>query len=354
MNKSLFSLILSTALLCSCDSTSGPQANVRGGTDALAVDYVVVSPRPTVNSIQVTGTLIPGESAQLTTQASGKVQAILFEEGERVRKGQVLVRIDSRESRAQLQRYQAELETARKDLERKKALAKIQGISDAELEVAELKTQALQSNIEEVKVKLDHATITAPFAGKIGLRSISPGSYITSGSSVAILVQEDPIKLQFNVPERYASQLRTGQPVSFSIANQDEIFEAEVYATAPMINESSRSLQVRAKAKNQKGKLIPGSYADVKLTLDSIPDALLIPTEAIVPQLNDQLVYRIRNGKAEQVKVKTGLRQPKLVQVTEGIQAGDSILVSGLLQVKPGMPVKGDQEIKVETLESKP
>ncbi len=348
----LIPVLVGLGIISSCDSGSGSELNGSTRSDVLAVDYVVAQPQPAVNSIKITGTLIPAETARLTTQSEGKVQSILFEEGQQVKKGQILVRIDNRESQAQLQRSQAQLETALKDLERKRALAKIQGISDAELEAAELQTQTLQANIEETKVRLDHATIRAPFDGKIGLRSVSPGSYITSGSSVATLVQEDPLKLQFNVPERYASQLRVGQQVRFTVAGRDEIYEAEVYATEPMINEATRALQVRAKTDNPDGALIPGSYADVVLTLDSIPDALLIPTEAIIPRLNDQLVFRITNGKAEEVTVKTGVRQPSIVQITSGIKPGDSIMVSGLLQVKPGMAVKGDKEIEVETFEN--
>lgn len=349
---SILSLCTLAGLLSGCHSEEGPKLNGGTRSNVLEVDYVVVQPQPMLHNIQVTGSLIPGESAQLTTQAAGKVQSISFEEGEKVKKGQVLVRIDSREWDAQLQRYRAELKNANKDLERKKAMASVQGISEAELEAAELKTQTLKANIRETQVKLDHATITAPFDGKIGLRSVSPGSYISAGTPVAMLVQENPLKLQFNVPERYAALLRPGQEVNFSIADNDTVYQASVYATEPMISESTRALRVRAKANNPAGKLIPGSYADVTVELDSIPDALMIPTEAIVPQLNNQLVYRISKGKAEQVQVKTGVREPRKVQITSGLQAGDTVLVSGLLQVRPGMPVKGDQEIDVKSFES--
>lgn len=340
-------------VLSSCNSEEGPKLNGGTRSNVLEVDYVVVQPQPIVNSLQVTGSLIPGESAQLSTQAAGKVQSISFEEGEKVKKGQSLLRIDDREWQAQLQRYQAELENAGKDLERKRALSEVKGVTDAELEASQLKVQTLKANIQETRVRLNHATVTAPFNGRIGLRSVSPGSYISAGSPVAMLVQDNPIKLQFNVPERFASQLRVGQPVRFSIAGSDENFEAEVYATEPMISESTRALRVRAKADNSEGKLIPGSYADVVVTLDSIPDALMVPTEAIIPELNNQLVYLINNGKAEKVQVKTGVRQPKMVQITSGLQAGDSVMVTGLLQVRPGIPVKGDQQMDVESFEEK-
>jgi len=315
------------------------------------VDYVVVKAEPLVNNIEVTGSLLPGESAQLTTQTAGKVQQILFEEGQEVRKGQVLLKLDDREWNAQLQRLRAELETAEKDLNRKSQLAEVQGISEADLEAAQLRVQTLEANMEETEVRLSYSTIVAPFSGRIGLRNVSPGSYISAGTAVALLVQDDPIKLQFEVPERYASKVSPGQGLQFNANNRPEPFEASVYAAEPMVNTASRSLRVRAKADNKKRELIPGSFADITFTLDSLKDALMVPTEAIIPELNNQLVFLIENGKAERVKVRTGVRLPRRIQVTDGLQAGDSVIVTGLLQVKPGMAVAGDKQVEVESFE---
>ncbi|MFZ6051199.1 efflux RND transporter periplasmic adaptor subunit [Halocola ammonii] len=349
----IFIFAFATALLASCSDSGNGGINANTKSDTLKVDYVVVKPEPLINNIEVTGSLLPGESAQLTTQTAGKVESILFEEGEEVRKGQVLLRLDDREWNAQLQRLRAELETAEKDLNRKSQLAEVQGISEAELEAAQLKVQTLEANIEETEVRLSYSTIVAPFSGRIGLRNVSPGSYISAGTAVAMLVQDDPIKLQFEVPERYASMVTPGQGLRFSANNRPEPFKASVYAAEPMVNTGSRSLRVRAKADNKKRELIPGSYADITFTLDSLDEAIMVPTEAIIPELNNQLVYTFKNGKAEKVQVRTGVRHPKRIQVTEGLQQGDSVVVTGLLQIKPGMAIAGDKQLEVESFDKK-
>lgn len=342
---------LGTTLLASCSSKPNNDLNANAKSDELKVDYVIVKPQPLVNTIQVTGSLMPAESAELTTQTAGKVESILFDEGQQVRKGQTLLELDDREWKAQLQRLEAELETAKKDLDRKSTLAEVKGISEADLEAAQLRVQTLEANIQETKVRLSYTTITAPFSGRIGLRSVSPGSYITAGTMVAMLVQDDPIKLQFDVPERYASRVKPEQGLEFLANNRKEPFQASVYASEPMINTSSRSLRVRALAENPERELIPGAYANITFTLDSLDNALMVPTEAIVPQLDNQLVYCIRNGKAEEVQVTTGERQPKRIQIIDGLQPGDSVIVTGLLQIKPGMAVSGDEEIEVESFD---
>ncbi len=143
--------------------------------------------------------------------------------------------------------------------------------------------------------------------------------------------------------------IETDQAVSFTVNNKDSAFNARIYATEPMISTTTRALRVRAIARNANRSLIPGSYADVVVTLDSIQNAIMLPTEAIIPRLDDQVVYRISGGKAEEVKVKTGVREPKKIQVSKGLQMGDTIMITGLLQVKPGMAVKGDRKIEVES-----
>lgn len=342
-------LAAALGFLVSCNSAT--ENNLNGGTRSkvLAVDYIVAKPEFLANIIEVTGSVLPGESAELTTQVAGKVQTIHFEEGEMVSRGQVLLELDAREWRAQLQRMRAELDVANNDLNRKQELAEIKGVSATELEEAQLRVSTLEANIDETEVRLSYSTITAPFNGRVGLRAVSPGAFLNAGSPVATLVQENPLKLEFNVPEGYAAQIKTGQPVVFRVNNDDVPYQANIYATEPMINRSSRALRVRALAENDERRLIPGSYAEVKVTLDSIPDALMVPTEAVIPKLDEQMIFRIKNGKAEEVSVKTGVRQPRKIQIADGLQPGDTIMLTGLLQVRPGMPVSGDKQLNIES-----
>lgn len=337
--------ILSVAIIGGCSSVVNK--GQQGGRQApiLEVDYAVLKPELVANVIEVTGTLLPQEIAELTTQATGKVESISFKEGQRVSKGAVLLELDSREWRAQLSRLQTELEIAQKDLDRKTELAGIKGVSESELEAAQLKVSSLEATIEETIVRLSYSTIKAPFSGKVGLRKVSPGSFVSAGTSVATLVQDNPLKVEFSVPERYAGKIKTGQVVSFAINPGDDLSTATIYAAESALSQSSRALTVRASTPNPDGNLIAGSFANIEVVLDSIPQALLVPTEAIVPQLDEQIVYRIKNGKAEEVKVRTGVRFPELIQISGDVQPGDTIMLTGLLQVRVGMPVSGTRQV---------
>lgn len=316
----------------------------------MRADYVVVSPRPLANTINVTGTLMPAESAMLSAQTSGQVKRIFFEEGQRVQEGELLVKLDDRQWLAQRKKLEAQLKTASKDVGRKEQLADIKGVSQAAIDDANLTVESIEADKQELDVMIEYASIRAPFSGEIGLRSVSPGSYLSAGAPVARLVKVDPLKLEFNVPERYANKIKTGQAVRFTIAGSDSTYQATVYATEPAITESSRALRIRARVPNKNGHLVAGAFADIQLSLDSISDAVLVPTEAVVPQLNEQIVYQIKDGKIKQTKIKQGVRLPRLIQVESGLAPGDTVMVSGLLQAREGAAVIAGNEISIEKL----
>src|SRR5690554_1269125 len=342
------SLIISGFSACKEKNGNG-LANRGGGV--MEVDYFVVHPTGVSNNISISGTLLPAEIAMVSAQAAGKVIEIHFDEGQKVNKGQLLVRLDSREWLAQQKLLEAELATAQKDLERKEELAEIQGVSVAAVDDAILKVSSIKAAKTEIDVKLDYATIRAPFPGTIGLRNVSEGAYLAPGTAVAQLVQTDPIKLEFNVPEKYASQIEVGQIVTFTIAGSRNTYSGKVYATEPSISANSRTLKIRAEVPNKNGELIPGAFAEISLGLDSIPDGLMIPTDAIVPRLNAQLVYKVVNGTAQEAEIITGIRKSHSIQVVSGLSPKDTIMISGLLQVRNGMPVKAGNAFSLESLE---
>lgn len=337
-------------ILTACSDEPGQIGNGSSGRSAMSVDYVVVSPRPLSNTINVTGTLMPAESAMLSAQTSGQVKQIFFEEGQRVNKGELLVKLDDRQWLAQRGKLEAQLKTARKDVDRKEQLADIKGVSQAAIDDANLAVESIEADKQELDVMIEYASIRAPFTGEIGLRSVSPGSYLSAGVPVARIVKVDPLKLEFNVPERYATQIKSGQAVRFTIGGSDSTYQATVYAMEPAITESSRALRIRARVPNENGHLVAGAFADIKLSLDSIPNAILVPTEAVVPQLNEQIVYTIENGKIKQTKIKQGIRLPRLIQVESGLTTGDTVMVSGLLQAREGSSVKAGNKISIEKL----
>jgi membrane fusion protein (multidrug efflux system) len=335
-----------------CSSDEPTIGNGASAQEVMRADYVVVRPQALANELSITGTLMPGESAMLSAQTSGQVKSIHFQEGQLISKGKLLVKLDDRQWQAQRKKLQAQLATAKKDLERKKKLSEIQGVSQAEIDDADLKVATIQADINELDVMIDYASIRAPFSGQIGLRMVSPGSYLSAGEAVARLVQLNPLRLEFSVPERYAGQVEKGQAVRFTLSGSDSTYAARVYATEPAIRETTRALRIRARVDNRQRKLIAGAFAEVSLSLDSLSNALLVPTESLIPRLNEQIVYQIKGGKMQEVKVKTGLRLPRLVQVQEGLQVGDTIMVSGLLQASDGKAVAPGNELKVEMQEN--
>lgn len=346
-------LLLPLLAMMACTDEDGESEGRSGVSTAMEVDYVVIQPRDIVNEISVTGTLMPSESAMLSAQAAGLIREINFTEGQKVNKGSVLVRLDDRQWIAQRNKLQTELANAEKNQKRKEQLSEIEGVSDAELDDAVLQVESIKADLTELEVLIDYAAIRAPFTGIIGLRSVSPGSYLSAGAPVAKLVQTDPLKLDFNIPERFAGQVRKGQAVSFTTSGGDSLFEGVVYATEPAITESSRALRVRALVPNKEGNLMAGAFTEISLTLDSIPGAFLVPTEALVPKLNEQIVYRINGGTIEEVKVEQGIRRPKLIQISEGLNRGDTIMVKGLLQAESGKAVSPGIEVSIEKLQEK-
>ena len=348
MKKTINLFCLGALCLAGCSGKKTTAGNAPAANPVLQADYVVLSPQPVTNTIRVTGTLMPAESAMLSTQTAGLVKSIFFKEGQRVSKGQLLVKLDDRQWLARREKLEAQLKTAEKDLERKEKLLAIKGISQAEVDEAALQIATIKADMQELDVLIDYAAIRAPFSGQIGLRSVSPGAYLSAGAAVARLVQTDPLKLEFNVPERYANQIKSGQTVRFTLAGSPSVHQATVYAAEPVISESTRALRIRAQVPNSNGKLIAGAFAEIDLVLGRIPAALLVPTDAIVPQLNEQVVFQIQNGGARRVPVQLGVRLARQVQIEQGLQAGDTVMVSGLLQAKEGMRVNAANAITVE------
>jgi len=343
--------VIALSWLGGCDEKKEAGGKGAPANSLLQADFVVLSPQAITNTIKVTGTLVAAESAMLSAQTAGLIKEIYFKEGERVPKGRLLLKLDDRQWQAQRQKLEAQLKTAEKDLQRKEQLLAIKGISQAEVDDAALLIASIRADMKELDVLIDYAVIRAPFSGLIGLRSVSPGAYLSAGSPVAQLVQTDPLRLEFSVPERYAGKIRNGQAVRFTLAGSPVEYQATVYAAEPVISETTRALRIRARVPNASGKLIPGAFADVNLLLERIPNALLLPTEAVVPQLNDQVVYQIKGGAIKQVQVQPGVRLPRYVQIERGLNPGDTIMVSGLLQAVDGMPVQAGKEIAVEKLE---
>ena len=304
--------------------------------DGIFVKAIKVEQETIEEKLVSKGSIIPNEEVMVTSESSGKVTSISFKEGDVVKKGQLLVTLDDRELIAQLEKFEHEREFLEKKSEREKKLNERGGISDEQYEETIRDLQTTVAEIDLINTQIDKKKIKAPFSGTIGLRYISEGSYITPSDVIAGLVDASTIKIDFTLPEKYMSKIKTGTDIQFSIDGTAEDFKGEVYAIEPKIDVATRTISLRAKASNINGKILPGAFANITIILNRIENALCIPTEAIIPEMNTKRVFLSKDGKAESVEVETGLRLPEKIQITEGLSEGDSVVISGILNLRNG------------------
>lgn len=305
----------------------------------LNVNAVVVKPQMLTDEFTTTGVLLPDEEVDLSFETSGKVVEINFTEGTAVKRGQLLAKVNDRQLRAQLQRLVSQLKLAEDRVFRQDALLKKDAVSREAYEQVKTDLAILKADIEIVKASIALTELRAPFDGVIGLRQVSVGTYASPTTIVAKLTKIAPLKVEFSVPERYAKQIKKGTNLNFRVEGSLNSFAAKVYAVESAIDPDLHQFTARAIYPNTRQTLLPGRYASVLLKKDEIPDALAIPTEAIVPEMGKDKVYLYQSGKAQPVEIVTGLRTESHVQVLKGLQQGDTLITSGTLQLRTGLPV---------------
>ncbi|OKS88518.1 efflux RND transporter periplasmic adaptor subunit [Mucilaginibacter polytrichastri] len=327
----------------------GQAADSKGGkkkTGPVPVTVMIVKDTAVTNNIDLTGTIDPNEKVNLVSQTAGNITGIYFQEGSHVSKGQVLVKVYNADLVAGLKQSQYQLTLAQQNEYRNKILLQKEAVSQQEYDTSLSAYNSLKAQGDVIKAQIAKTEIRAPFSGVIGLRNVSPGGYLSPLTSIAVLVNTDPMKVTFSVPERYQQLIKTGSKIRFSVASSRETFTATVYAIEPSIDQTSRTITVRAKAANPKNLITAGGFAKINLTLDQIPKTIMVPTECVIPDLKASKVYIAHNGTAVAKSVKTDLRTDTKIEVTDGLNAGDSLIVSGLIQMRPKVPLKIIKVIK--------
>jgi membrane fusion protein (multidrug efflux system) len=307
---------------------------------SINVNGIILKAQEFSNIISVSGSIDANEQVQIRSQVVGIITQIYFKEGSLVKKGQALVKIDDSELQAQLSEVNIREELASQNEKRANALLKKQGISQEEYDITLSTFKSLQAQVQIIRTQISKTTINAPFDGTIGLRNVSVGEYLTSTIIIANLVNINPIKLTFSVPEKYASSMKVNTNVQFTFAGSNKTFTANIYAIEPEIDPLTRTMQLRAKATNNNGLLLPGSFANVELPLSVIKNALLVPTEAIIPIQDGKKVFIVKDGKAQEAIVTTSSRTDKYVLILSGIEEGDTVLTTGVMSLKSDTPVK--------------
>ncbi|HQD12501.1 MAG TPA: efflux RND transporter periplasmic adaptor subunit [Chitinophagales bacterium] len=310
------------------------------GGGPMTVSGFVASYSKLSNTLNVTGSILASDEVQLQPEISGRVTYLNIPEGSAVSKGTLLVKLNDADLQAQLKKLQAQLKIAQSNEQRLATLLKTNGVAQQEYDAALNTLNNVEADIELLKAQIDKTEIRAPFSGRLGLRNISMGAMVTPATVVTTLQNLSVLKMDVTLPEKYAGVIGINDMMQCSVDGVDEPFSARVIAIEPQIDELTRNLKVRALVQAAGKKLVPGAFVKVKLKLKDIQNAVLIPANAIIPDAKSKKVIIADSSKAKFVVVETGYRTENEVQILSGINPGDTIVTSGLLQLKPATPVK--------------
>ncbi len=321
------------------ESANAAPAQPSGPPPAIVVAAHVAESTVLSDNISVSGTIIADEEVALVSEVPGKISSIDFQEGQYVSAGTPLVHLDDAELQAELTKARLRRDLAEINEKRLKGLLNEKAIPQSDYDVALNEYNLAKADISLLETRIAKMIVRAPFSGVIGLRQVSKGAYITSGTPIATLRNIDPLKIEFSIPEKYVTSLSRGTNLGFTVDGDTKEYTGTVYAIEPKIDESTRTIKGRATAKNPNGRIKPGAFANVSFPLKTVDNALMIPTQAIIPVLDGKQVYLFRNGKAIARPVITGTRTEETIQIVEGVEPGDTVIISGLLQIRDGADV---------------
>lgn len=343
INFSMIAIALAAFSFSSCkgDGKNDAKGQSKGGRSRnVSAEAYIVTPQVFSNTYTASGSLRPNEEIEVHPEMSGRVTSISFHEGSVVHKGQLLIQLYDADLRAQLQRLQAQKRLQQSTENRQRELVSIGGISKQDFEATQTQMKYIDADIAVAEAALSKMRVLAPFDGTIGLRNVSVGAVISPATVIATLQQVHPLKMDFSVPDQYRSQMRVGQEVLFSVDGTSDTLSGTISAIEPGADAMTRTIKTRAIVPNAKGKLNAGGFAHVVIPFSVNKEAILIPTQSIIPTTRDKKVALVRNGQADLVVVKTGDRTSGKIEILQGLQRGDTILTTALMQVKQGDTVK--------------
>jgi membrane fusion protein (multidrug efflux system) len=331
--------------------------NTRNGSGSpAAVDVVKVAAATLRDDVNAAGTIRSNEAVILRPEVAGRITRLNFGDGQAVSKGQLLVAFDSTVNQAEVRQAKAELDIARANFQRNDELARQKFISIRARDESAANVQVLDAKLALAQARLSRLEIKAPFSGIVGMRVVSVGDYVKDGADLVNLEDISSVKVDFRVPEKYVDRVRKGQELEVTVdALPNKPFRARVDAIDPQVDSSGRSALLRGRIDNPQGKLKPGMFARVRLTLAERSDAMMVPEEAIVPQGDKSIVWKVVDGKALRTEVRTGLRRQARVEILDGLKLGDLVVTAGQIRLsRDGAPVSIAPESIQEASEAKP
>lgn len=299
-----------------------------------------IAPENVTITLSAVGSLLAGEAAEIHAEIAGQIEKIFFEEGQPVKKGELLMQIDKSLIQTELARAQAAYDATAATFSRDDKLKSSGYVSNQKWDLSKSDLQSAKAAVDSARIRLEKTSIRAPFDGIAGLRSFSVGDYAETGQSLTTVVSIDPLKIEFSVPEKDYGAVSAGQKIRFSVdAWPNEAFEGKIYAVAPRIDPATRNFSVKAEIPNPKRKLRPGMYARIDIATSTKKDVLMVPEEALIPSGSDTFVFAVEDGKAAMRKITPGLRRDGAVEALDGLSPGAEIITAGAMRVRDGMPV---------------
>jgi membrane fusion protein (multidrug efflux system) len=340
----LSAFLIALSLLLSCKSK--PKEQITTEKPSILVEVVIAGSEDVSSNLEVNGSVLANEMVELRPEVSGRLVYLNLPDGANIKEGTLLARVNDADLQAQMEQQKTQLELATKTLKRLSDLLKVNGVNQADYDAALSQVNTIQANIKVINAQIDKTVIRAPFSGELGIRVVSPGAYVTPQTLLGSLHQIDKVKIDFTVPETYSSIVLKGNMVKIQTDGYAETLDATITAIEPQINTVSRNIKVRAML--AKGVIHPGAF--VKVFLAQTRKGIMVPSNAIIPDALSNQVVVVRKNKAVFTNVETGLRNANSVELTGGVNPGDSIIVSGMLFVRPNASVKVK---KVRSLQEK-
>jgi len=331
-------LTFSCTFILSCSEKKDNFKQDKSKSDATVVDVIIAARESVSDKVEVNGTVVANEYAELRPEVSGLLTYLNVPEGKTIQKGTIIARINNADLTAQLEKSKVMLDMAIKTEERLAKLIAVNGVNQADYDLAINTSNSYRADITYQQALIDKTIIRAPFTGIVGLRKVSEGTYVSPTTVISSMQQLNNLRIDFTVPEVYQSFVTKGGTVDVVIDQKGTVQKATVIATEPQINQSTRNITVRASLGG--ATFNPGSFAKVYLNAGAQKSSILIPTNCIIPESRNKKAVVVKGGKASFVTIETGVRKADFVEVTSGINVGDSVVVSGVLFARPDAPVK--------------
>jgi membrane fusion protein (multidrug efflux system) len=334
-----FTFFLCALIFSYCKNKPTASANTKSEKTIPIVDVIIAAPQTITNVIEANGTVIAEEYVELRPEISGRLTYLNVPEGKNIAKGTVIARVNDADLRAQMAKSKVQLDLAQTTVDRYKKLLDINGLNQADYDAAVNQVNSLKADIVYTQALVDKTVIRAPFGGVAGLRGISPGAYVSPSTVIATLQQTNQVKIDFTLPDVYGNVIKKGMLVTVEVdAASKDIRKAIIVATEPGANTDTRNLKVRALL--QGGTANPGAFVKVHIDAGQSRTSIKVPTNCIIPDDKNNQVVLVKNGMASFVNIKTGIREASTVEVVQGIKAGDSVVVTGVLFARPKNPVQ--------------